>query len=414
MSHETLFTARWVLPVVSPPLRDGALWVQDGRFVAAGSLSDLQTMIGDVEVRDLGDVILLPGLVNAHTHLSLTALAPHIPRRGPLLEWLATVTREASKMSEDEVRRSVREGLESSWRAGTMAIGEITTRPEGVAEIVADPRFAARVYFEFLGVSPERSERRYKAALDLAMSLVGGSTRPGLSPHAPYSVWPTLWQSAAQFCRDHDVRWSTHLAESPYEREFLLEGHGPLREHLERLGVWDNAFPVPRENIVPFWMSRRVLDDRALLVHGLHVDDSDMDTIAASGAFLCLCPRSNAMLGLPAPRVRDLVERGVPLCLGTDSLASNHDLSVWGEMRAIHELMPELPAEKILRMATWVGADALGLGDRCGSLAPGLPARFLGVEAPDLGDQDPLAYLLRPLIELRVRLFDMTSETADI
>lgn len=387
--------------------------MEDGRFSAIGSLSDLQTLIGDVDVQDFGDAILLPGLVNAHTHLSLTALAPHIPRHGPLLEWLATVTREATKMTEDEVRRSVREGLESSWRAGTMAIGEITTRPEGVMELVADHRVTSRAYFEFLGVSPERSERRYKAALDRALSLVGGVVRPGLSPHAPYSVWPTLWQSAAEFCRAHDLRWSTHLGESPYEREFLLEGSGPLRDHLERLGVWDDAFPVPRQNIVPWWMSQRVLDERALLVHGLHLEDTDMDTIAASGAFLCLCPRSNAMLGLPAPPVRELTTRKIRLCLGTDSLASNEDLSVWGEMRAIHNLMPELPAETILRMATLVGAEALGLEDVCGSLTPGLPARFVSVDASDLGDDDPLSYLLRPLMELRVRPVDLTSQEAD-
>ena len=139
-----------------------------------------------------------------------------------------------------------------------------------------------------------------------------------------------------------------------------------------------------------------------------------MDAIAASGAFLCLCPRSNAVLGLPAPRVRDLVERGVRLCLGTDSLASNHDLSVWGEIRAIHELMPDLPAETLLRMATLGGAQALGLDDLCGSLVPGLPARFIAVEASDLREEDPVSYLLRPLIELRVRPLDLTTRTADI
>jgi len=411
-----LLTARWVLPVVTPPLRDGAILVRDGRIIAVGRGDDLRRTVGPVEIQDLGDSLLLPGLVNAHTHLSLTSLRAHIPRHVPLLEWLATVTREAAKMSEDEVRRSVREGLESSWRAGTMALGEITTRPEGVTEIAADGRFASRVYFEFLGVSPERSERRYQAAVDHAGSLSGGNdgVRPGLSPHAPYSVWPTLWRSTAEFCRENDLRWSTHLAESPYEREFLLEGGGPLRQHLERLGVWDDRFPVPKTNIMDLWTEENILDERALLVHGLHLDPSDLDAIAVSKAFLCLCPRSNAMLGLPPPGVRDLVERGIPLCLGTDSLASNEDLSVWGEMRAVHALMPELSPDSLLRMATLHGAQALGLEDRSGSLSPGLPARCLVVEAGDLGNGEPLSYLLRPLIELRVRPLDLTVPMADI
>ena len=415
MAQETLVGAGWVLPVASPPIRDGGVLVRDGRIVAVGGYEELRRSASEVAVQHLGDAILLPGLVNAHTHLSLTALRPHIPHDIPLLRWLATVTGEARAMTEDEVRRSVREGLEASWRAGTMALGEITTRTEGVSEMAGDTRFASRIYFEFVGVSLERCERRFEAAVEAALLLrrVGPHLRPGLSPHAPYSVWPTFWERAVSVCREHDLRWSTHLAESPYERAFMEEGRGPLREYLERWGVWDDAFPVPGMNAVPLWSGQDLLDDRTLLVHGVHLEARDIDTIAAARAHLCLCPRSNAALGLPAPPVLELAARGVRLCLGTDSLASNADLSVWGEMRAIREIMPELSPETILRMATLNGAEALGLSDQCGSLKPGLPARFLSVNATDLGDGDPFAYLLRPLIELRVRSLDLEASAAD-
>lgn len=404
-----------MLPVTSPPIREGGVLVRDGRIVSVGPFEELHRSAGPVAVQNLGEAIVLPGLVNAHTHLSLTALSAHIPRGIPLLRWLATVTGEARAMSEEEVRRSVKAGLEMSWRAGTMALGEITTRSEGVSVIAGDARFSSRIYFEFVGVSLERCKSRFEAAAEAALSLrrEDSHIRPGLSPHAPYSVWPTFWARAVSVCREHDLRWSTHLAESPYERAFMEEGRGPLREYLERWGVWDDAFPIPGMSAVPLWSSQGLLDERALFVHGVHLEARDMDTIAAANAYLCLCPRSNAALGLPAPPVLELVSRGVRLCLGTDSLASNSDLSIWGEMRAIREIMPELSPESILSMATVNGAQALGLEDRCGTLQSGLPARFLSVNAADLGDGDPIAYLLKPQIELRVRSLDLDSSAAD-
>ena len=138
MARETLVGAAWVLPVVSPPIRDGGVLVREGRIVAVGRFEELRRTAPLAAVENLGEAIVLPGLVNAHTHLSLTALSAHIPRGIPLLRWLATVTGEARAMSEDEVRRSVQEGLEMSWRAGTMALGEITTRSEGVSVIAGE------------------------------------------------------------------------------------------------------------------------------------------------------------------------------------------------------------------------------------------------------------------------------------
>ena len=415
MAMATLVGAAWVLPVASPPIREGGVLVRDGRIVSVGPFEELRGSASPAAVQNLGDAIVLPGLVNAHTHLSLTALRAHIPRDIPLLSWLARVTKEAGGMSEEEVRRSVREGLDASWRAGTMALGEITTRTEGVSEVATDSRFASRIYFEFLGINEERCGHRFDMAVEAALALrrADASHRPGLSPHAPYSVWPSYWQRAVEVCRKHDIRWSTHLAESYYERTFLEKGSGPFREYLEDLGVWDDAFPVPGKNAVPLFWSQHLLDERALLVHGVHLETSDMDAIAASRAHVCLCPRSNAALGAPAPPVAKLVSHGVRLCLGTDSLASNSDLSVWGEMRAVRDIMPELPSETILRMATLNGAEALGLEDICGSLKPGLPARFLSVNAAELGDGDPFDYLLQPLIELRVRSLDLDSSAAD-
>jgi cytosine/adenosine deaminase-related metal-dependent hydrolase len=408
MAPDLVLRARWVLPAVSPPLCEGAVRVQGGVVTAVGPSEELVSAAPGAAVRDLGEAILLPGLVNAHTHLSLTDLASGTPRPAPLLDWLGRISREAAALPEEAVRASVRRGLDASWRLGTVAVGEVTTRADAVSEIEADGRFFARIYFEFLGVSAGRARRRYEAAVGGALALLDrggarGPVRPGLSPHAPYSVWPSLWKEAANLCRARDLRWSSHIAESPYEQEFLRHGRGPLREHLERLGVWDDAYPTPGTGIIGLWEAGNVLDTRALLVHALHLEPGEVDAIAAKGAFVCLCPRSNAGFDLPPPPVADLYARGVPLCLGTDSLASNEDLGVWGEMRAIRRLAPGLSGAEILRMATVNGARALGLDDLCGALRPGMPARLIAVTATDLGSADPVEYLLREPVEDRVR-----------
>jgi cytosine/adenosine deaminase-related metal-dependent hydrolase len=247
-------------------------------------------------------------------------------------------------------------------------------------------------------VSAERAERRYREATRQAEALAGGGLtllRAGLSPHAPYSVWPSLWRRADRFCAERGLRWSSHLLESPFEDAFLRDGTGPLRDHLEGLGVWDGSFPVPGVSPVELLESEGVLGERALFVHGVHLSDAGIARVAASGASICLCPRSNRFLGLPSPPVRSLIEHGVSLCLGTDSLASNHDLSVWGEMRELAEIAPGLTDPAIVALATAGGARALGFEDRFGTLEAGKEARLLAVDATGSGDRDPCRILVR-------------------
>jgi cytosine/adenosine deaminase-related metal-dependent hydrolase len=269
----------------------------------------------------------------------------------------------------------------------------------------------ARVYFEFLGVTEERARERFTAATRSVARLqshAGAETvLPGLSPHAPYSVWPDLWARTAETARRHGLRWTTHLAEPPEERRFLLEGTGPIRDYLESLGVWDGSFPVPGRGAVALLEAAKALDERALLVHGVHLETEEMDRLAATRASLCLCPRSNAFLGLPPPPVTALLERGVRLCLGTDSKASNRDLGVWGEMRALRRLAPSVPAARILEMATVRGAMALGMSHLCGSLRPGIPANLVAVNlAGALPGADPETCLVEEPVEDRVRVLE--------
>jgi cytosine/adenosine deaminase-related metal-dependent hydrolase len=210
-----------------------------------------------------------------------------------------------------------------------------------------------------------------------------------------------LWTEAVGLARSLRVPWTAHVAEDEPEREFLTRGTGPLAEFLRRMGA--TPFPPPGRTAARWLREEDLLDETALLVHGVGLDEDEARGLALEDAGLCLCPRSNAALGLPPPPVEMLYHTGVFLSLGTDSLASNRDLGLWGEMRAVRRLAPTVPASAILAMATAHGAMALGFTGRAGSLHPGAPARILAVAAPDLGGGDPAAYLVETPVEDRVR-----------
>jgi len=396
-----ILTAAWVLPVTRPPIPAAGVAIDGGRIAGVGLAREVRERFPEAVVEDLGASILLPGLVNAHTHLSLTGLAGPLAGIREMTEWLGEVSRRAGALTAEEVREAVRQGIRESRERGTALVGEITTRPEGV-EALVEEGLPARVYFEFLGIHEDRARERFAAAVAGAGRLEAPHLRAGLSPHAPYSVWPPLWAEAAATCRRRGWRWSAHVLEHPGERELTTRGTGPLRAFLERMGFWNPAFPLPGTGPVTLLDRSRALGPEALLVHGIHLTPDEMRRLAATRTPLCLCPRSNRRLGHPPPPVRELLEAGVPLCLGTDSKASNDDLGVWGEMRRLHQDLPALPPERLLHWATSGGAEALGFADRAGSLEPGTGARLLALPGTPRENQVHAA-LLDPGVEAALR-----------
>ena len=379
----TAYRAAWVCPIDRPPIRDGVVIVEAGRIVAAGSrelLDSAQDRPG-VGNRDLGNVVLMPGLVNAHIHLELSWLRGRVPPAAKFTDWVKQLvaTRGGIERPDDPaVLVSLRTAIHELHASGTVAIGDISNSLASPAAM-RDAGLDGVVFHELLGFK-ERDGALIERSRD-ARAAAGG--RVSLAPHAPYSTAPELFQAiraevSASACRIMSV----HLGESPEETEFLAAGTGPWRGMLEFIGVWRDDWTVPACGPVEYLDRLGVIDARTLVVHGVQFDDAALARLAAIGATLVTCPRSNEWVGVGQPPIERFYRSGVAVAVGTDSLASVEDLNLFSELKAMRRMAPLVPARKLLESATLIGARGLGLDGDLGSLTPGKRAEILAIELP--------------------------------
>lgn len=390
--------ARYVFPVAQPPLADGVVTIADGRIVAVGE------NVSGRPVHDLGQVALLPGLVNAHTHLEFSDLPQPIGWPGlPFPEWIRQVVvhrRGAAAMDdgrEERRRATVVGGLEESLRHGTTAVGEIATGPWPAASSPWRPW--ATVFLELLGLSAERTASLLQAARDhvAARPAAGQGWRPGLSPHAPYTVRLDLLAEVCRLSADRSLPVAMHLAESAEELELLRSGSGSFVGLLQDLNAWDpNAIPPGRRP--GDYLELLATAHRALVIHGNYLTPGEIDFVAARRDRMSVvyCPRTHAYFQHPDYPLAAMLAAGVKVALGTDSRASNPDLDVLAEWRYVCEHHSQVAPADSLRMATQNGALALGLGDAAGTLTVGKRADLTVVALRDYAAHDPHELLLDP------------------
>ena len=365
-------TARWVFPVDGPPLERGVVAVADDKIVAVEPHGRLTPDL------DLGDAAVLPGLVNAHTHLDLSGMRGLAPPTPHFTDWLRQVIAHRRQRSPEQVQSDVRAGLAESLRFGVTLLGDISG-DGGSWDVLADAPIRAVVFREFLGLTKDRASGAYER-LDrwLASRTATPTCRAGVSPHAPYSVRSPLFLAASV----SSFPVAVHLAETAAEQELLVLRRGPFVPFLQDLGVWDpEGLADDTDHVL------RLLNGRSptLIVHGNYLSPA---AAVPANASLVYCPRTHAAFGHPPHPFREFLARGVRVAVGTDGLASNPDLDVLAEIRFLHRLYPDMPGAALLRMATLSGAEALGRADETGSLAPGKSADLVVV--PLQGDDgDP-------------------------
>ena len=388
------YHARWVVPVTSAPIAHGVVGVERDRLVYVGPAPDAPA--GQDE--DLGDVVLLPGLVNAHCHLELTAM------RGFLEDiefrrWILRLTNaRRSVFDRDALLDSARYGIEEGVRAGVTTYAD-TCASGVVMQAMREAGVRGIMYQEVFGPDPaqcDESIRGLREAVSGLRYLETPLVRVGISPHAAYTVSDDLFRATATLAREQGLPIAIHVAESDLEQRLVVEAGGPFAEGLRRRGIE----VVPRgESPIDLLRRLGVLDSSPLLIHCVRIDGRDIAAIAASGSAVAHCPVSNAKLGHGVAPLTELLAQGVTVGIGSDSMASNNRMDILEEARIALLAQRarlgsfETPgALEMLELATIEGAKALGIDHLIGSLEEGkqadLAAFSLSAAAPT---QDPVA-----------------------
>jgi 5-methylthioadenosine/S-adenosylhomocysteine deaminase len=377
-----VLSADWVLPVSSPPVSDGAVAIEDGRIVAVGSSADLG------EGRRFPDAAILPGLVNAHSHLEYAVYAGF----GDALSfapWISLHVERKGRISFDDMTAIARLGAAECLASGITTVGDASFSG-AAAPACAELGLRAIVYLEVFGADPS-ALARFEVNRDRIAHTLSDTVRLGVSPHAPYTCSPELYAAAAEL----GIPIATHLSESDDELDWVRSGTGAWEAFADLL-------------IAPYGTTGiRLLAERGLLgpqvtaAHCVVVDDEEIALLAGSDVAVAHCPRSNAVLGCGVAPLTDLLAAGIRVGLGTDSPASTPSFDMWEELRSALYFArsragrPDaLSAAAALELATLGSARALGLAREIGSLEPGKLAdvTVLSLEgSPFLPWEDPAA-----------------------
>jgi cytosine/adenosine deaminase-related metal-dependent hydrolase len=348
--------AGWVMVDPDTLIPNGYVRVENGVIRETGVYRR-----GMENVADHGPGLLIPALVNTHTHLELSALKGKLPFGAGFETWVRELLKTRESLGPEGLVRGLGQGIHELLNSGSLVAGDVSTL--GIVENDFMKSDLCGVLFrEYLGNGiPE----------DPGLEDRGRFVR-SLAGHAPHTTAPELLKHLKKSCLTSRKTFSIHLAESRDETEFVTTGKGAWAAFLEERGIDFSAWGMPFRSPVAYLDHLGLLDSGTLAVHLIRADREDIRILKQRGAHVCLCLRSNWNLHGRVPDVETMRDEGVRLCLGTDSLASTETLSVYDEMVFFAGMFPNVPMREIIRMATVNGAAALGLGKRYGKLEPGM------------------------------------------
>jgi len=389
--------AEYVLPISADPIRDGAVAIDGEMILAVGSRKEIVREYPGVVCEEFGEAAIMPGFVNCHSHLEITAMRGFLDSvEHDFFAWLMklTVTR-GEKLSDQDIVIAATAGALEGARAGVTCLGDIGRYGRAGLEALKANGLRGIVYQE-TEFSPndetavedlEKLKDKYLALHEDATPLV----EIGLSPHSPYTVGRGLFELITEYALAEDIKLSIHAAESREEEELMLQGRGFFADLHKRFG---SSWQSPHRSTIKYFHDIGVLGASPLFAHCVTVSEEDIDMLVATGSSIAHCPKSNAKFGHGYAPLEQSLDMGVTVGLGSDSVASNNSFDILEEGRFAALVARNRPgrgrfitAREILRTATLGGAKAMGLGDKIGALEPGKRADIIAISLADIAQQ---------------------------
>ena len=399
-----IYSALWVLPIASPAIENGAVAVEGETIVGIGAKDEVAVRFPHARATDFGNSVLLPGLINAHSHLELTVMRGFLEREETdFFAWLRKLTIARMLMSAEDLFISAACGAIEAARAGITCVGDSSSAAAQSVKALREIGLRGIVYQESFGPDPRVANENVANLRNQLAELRGlesANVRAGVSPHAPYTVSAPQLELISRLAVDEKLPLMMHAAESEAERLFMFEGTGPFAEGLRARGI---DWQAQKISTIEYLARHGVLDARPLLAHCITVNDADIETLRNASAGVAHCPKSNAKLRHGRAPFTKFLAANLKVGLGSDSVASNNNGDILEEARFATLLarssidlglcqpgqsQNEVYAFDALFAATVGGARALGLNHQIGSLAEGMQADLIAV-ALDGSHQQP-------------------------
>ncbi len=371
-----IYSAPHILCNSQTLIKDGALLIKSGQIADVGTLNEIRSAYPLEQVNRFDNAVMLPGLINAHCHLELTLLQNKIEPGPDFASWIRTLVDLRRRWNKSVFHHSMQRGLDALIQSGTTTVVDISS--QHIYEPLLKAPLRKLACFEVFTLDANESVRSM-GALETLLAMIEEDEffKAGVSPHAPYTVAPELYGLCADLAQKQQRLLTTHLAETKAEIEFLASGQGPLRELYQSLGYDMSAYQAPRKTPAQYIYESCQNAPRILFAHGTYLAESDFALLQKHGAAVVYCPRcTHEYFKHPQHPWKRMQAAGIPVCLGTDSLASNFSLSLRDEIDYLIKRHPEENPNAFWTMATETAAEAIGMGALAGKLEKGFYADF--------------------------------------
>lgn len=374
---KVILSASYLIPVSSPPIKDGAVLVEGDRIKDIGPSGVIKTKYPKISIRHFPNSILMPGFVNCHTHLEYSALGA-LTKQVDFVPWIKDLVMKQRVLSKKKIISSIRKAVNGLISSGVTTVGEVSRGGLSLDELKKSG-LRGIYYNEFVAVDDKRMEkaiRDFEIYFRKSKSKLGKSNlKAGVFPHSVYTLSTKALRYISSFCEKNNVSRAIHAAESPYENKFISQGTGRLAEFVKSFQLESIPLPGKWRGALEYLADLKLLNS---LVHCVHLKERDFALLEKTKTGIVICPRSNYLLKNGKFPLRTALKYKLKMGLGTDSLAGNYSLDMFEEMRKLDSSV--FLGEKLIKMATLGGAEVLGLEKETGSLTPGKKADLIVIK----------------------------------